>query len=166
MDKYIIKTIFIAMFAFLSLMGKFSVAQDNVEKEAIFAQDFTLQDTDNYSVSLSEYKGVQPVVLFFWTSWCAYCRQELRILKDKYAGFSEMGIVILAINIGEQKWKVEHFKAKNELNFKVLLDKQGEVADSFGVFGVPTYIFINKEGRVVAQEHYFSEERFEELVLK
>ncbi|MGD0335482.1 MAG: TlpA disulfide reductase family protein [Candidatus Omnitrophota bacterium] len=144
---------------FVSLAGISCIqAQDNK------AQDFTLQDLNQNTVSLSEYKGNKPVVLFFWTTWCPYCQRELVILKDKYAGFAGRGLEFLAINIGEDKRRVENLVRKKGLTFKVLLDKDGTVSDSFGIFGVPTYIFIDKKGNIVEKENYFSEKAFENLI--
>ncbi len=45
-------------------------------KESFSAPDFKLQDTNGGLVMLSSYKGKQPIILFFWTTWCPYCRRE------------------------------------------------------------------------------------------
>ena len=135
-------------------------AQESKKENFVAAQDFKLKDLSQNTVTLSEYKGKQPVVLFFWATWCPYCRRELGTLKEKYPYFAKKGLELLVINIGESRQRVESFVKANGLNLKVLLDEKGDVANSFAIFGVPTYIFIDKNGDVVAQEHYFSEERF------
>lgn len=128
------------------------------------AQDFQLQDLDNNTVSLASYKGKQPVILFFWTTGCPFCQQELRKLKDRYEDLTKDGVELLAINVNEASHKVERAVKNYGLSFKVLLDKDASVADSFEVLGVPTYILINKNGRIAASDHTFPQSEYKDLI--
>ena len=126
--------------------------------------DFQLPDLNQQVYSLSEYKDKQPVVLFFWTTWCPYCREELMVLKGKYAELLSDGWELFAINAGESASKVDSFIKKASLPFKVLLDNTASVTKSFGVFGVPTYVIIGKDGLIKATEHYFPEDQIKEFM--
>jgi len=130
------------------------------------APDFTLQDLQQNTVALSSYKNKQPVVLLFWTTWCPYCREELRVLSDKYAQLAVDGWQLFAVDIAESASKVDSFVKRYSLPFKVLLDKTTSVAKSFQVMGVPTYIFINKDGYIIAVEHYFPQEEYKKWIKK
>jgi peroxiredoxin len=127
------------------------------------APDFTLQDLSQGTYTLSSYKGKKPVILFFWTTWCPYCREELKAMKDKYAQLAVDGWEFFAVNVGEGAKKVDGFVKSFSLPFKVLLDKDTSVAKSLGVFGVPTYVFLNKRGEVLAIEHNFSDEQYRSM---
>jgi len=135
-------------------------------KEKEVALDFKLQDLSKNSVALSDYKGKKPVAIIFWTTWCPYCRSELNNLNQKYPQLAKEGWEVLAIDVEEPSSLVEAFLKKRPLTFKVLLDLDAQVAHSYGLFGVPTYILVNKEGFVVFKDNYFPEDKYRELILK
>ncbi|MFH0918520.1 MAG: TlpA disulfide reductase family protein [Candidatus Omnitrophota bacterium] len=116
------------------------------------ADDIILNDLSGQAVNLAGYKG-QPVILFFWTTWCPYCRAELRELNQQYSAITQEGIVLLGVNVNEPVNKVQKFFKGYQLNFRMLLDKSGLLADKYELMGVPTYIFLNKTGKVVLQTH-------------
>lgn len=122
------------------------------------ASDFTLQDTNNETVTLGAYKDKQAVLLLFWTTWCPYCRDELRQLKDMRGEPANDGLEILAVDVGESSNKVNNVTKKYLLNYKVLLDQDKSVARSFGVSGVPTYVLINNKGSIVFKDNSFPQE--------
>ncbi|MEK6727690.1 MAG: TlpA disulfide reductase family protein [Candidatus Omnitrophota bacterium] len=134
------------------------------EKEV--ALDFKLQDLSKNSVALSDYRGKNPVAILFWTTWCPYCRVELNNLNQKYPQLAKEGWEVLAIDVEESSFLVEAFLKKRPLTFKVLLDLDAQVAHSYGLLGVPTFILVNKEGFVVFKDNYFPEDRYRELILK
>lgn len=119
------------------------------------AANFKLTDINNTEVSLSDYKGKQAVLLFFWTTWCPFCIGELGDLSPKYGELKENGLELLAINVGESTNKVIKYVKRYNPFFKVLLDKDRAVSYAFDVLGVPTYVLINKKGEVVLQGHSF-----------
>jgi len=129
------------------------------------APDFRLLDLEGKEVSLAALKG-KPVILFFWTTWCPYCRGELKELNDKQAELSRTNTQVLAINIEEPTEKVQNFMNKRSVFYKVLLDKEASVANSYSVIGVPTYVYINKAGYLVSSGNYFSQSKYEDIALK
>ena len=118
----------------------------------IALKDIVLNDLQGVPVSLSSLKN-NPTILFFWTTWCPYCRQELRMLNQKHSLMAKEGIVILGINVSESENKVQRFFKGYQLNFKMLLDKAGLLADKYDLMGVPTYVFLDKTGQVISQTH-------------
>lgn len=135
-------------------------------KEISCAPDFNLQDIHGDTVSLGSYKSKQPVILFFWTTWCPYCRKELKLLNDKHPELKKDGTELLAVNIGEPAYKVDNFIKSYSLTFKVLLDKDTNVAHSYRILGVPTYVLIDKKGTVRLESHHFPQEKYKELTLE
>ena len=115
------------------------------------AQDIILNDLQSNPVNLSSYKG-RPTILFFLTTWCPHCRTEIKTLNQLYPQIKKEGIFLFAVNIGEQDYKVQKFFKDYALTFRVLLDKTGQAADKYEVIGIPTYVLLGKEGRVVASE--------------
>ncbi len=114
------------------------------------AGDILLNDLGGRVVHLSSYKG-SPVILFFWTTWCPYCRKELKALNQQYSVMAKEGIVVIGVNVNESEKKVQRFFEGYQLNFKMLLDKDGLLADKYDLLGVPTYVFLDKTGEVISQ---------------
>ena len=120
--------------------------------KAALAADMILNDLAGKPVNLSNYKG-KPVILFFWTTWCPYCRQELNKLNLQQAKISREGILILGVNVNEPKYKVQRFFKGYTLNFQMLLDSSGALADKYNLIGVPTFVFLDKTGKEISQTH-------------
>jgi len=128
------------------------------------AQDTVLKDLKDQPVELASYKG-KPVILFFWTTWCPYCREELKGLNLLAGQLAREGIVVLGVNVNEPDYKVKNFFKGYQLNFRMLLDNGGLLADQYDLVGVPTYVLLDKQLRVVARPHSFPD-NYKNLLLK
>jgi peroxiredoxin len=118
--------------------------------KSALADDIILNDLGGQPVGISSYQG-KPVILFFWTTWCPYCRKELKKLNQQGSQLTKEGIVILGINVSESEYRVKRFFEGYQLNFKILLDKSGILADQYNLLGVPTFILLNKAGQVISR---------------
>lgn len=128
------------------------------------ATDFKLESASGEAVTLSNYKGRQSVLLFFWTTWCPYCRRELRVLNGMYERLTKQGLAVLAINIGEPVYKVNNFIKSYHLSYAVLLDRDSTVAYSYDILGIPAYILIDKKGYIRFRDNYFPQEEYLDLI--
>jgi cytochrome c biogenesis protein CcmG/thiol:disulfide interchange protein DsbE len=115
------------------------------------APSFTLQGIDNnpYEIGTSLEK---PVVLNFWASWCGPCQKEAPELEKLYKEYSDK-IEIYGVNMtkSDSLDGVESFLMEYQLTFPILLDKTGEISDTYRVISIPTTFFINKKGIIVDQ---------------
>jgi len=145
--------------AFVFLSGHYLNAD-----ELRLAPDFTLQDLDKVPFTLSEYRDKQKVILFFWATWCPYCRKELRLLSDRYADLLKDGWEVVAIDVGESSARVSSFVKSYNLPFRVILDIDQSVASAYELIGIPTYFFINKKGDILLAENYFPEREYKGLL--
>ena len=128
------------------------------------APEFTLRNLDKEIFTLSKYRGKQPVILFFWTTWCVNCREGIKTLNEMYSRIVKDKFEVLSINVGESESRVARFAKAYNLLFKVLLDPDTGTARSFGLIGVPTYIIIDKNGRIRFYDHYFPKDDFKRIV--
>ncbi len=110
------------------------------------APDFTLQNLDSESVSLSDLEG-RPVFINFWRINCSPCREEMPHLQAVYEE-RQGELVMLNINIGDDAISIKQFLEVNSLSFPVLLDTDITVARRYGIPGTPTAFFIDKEGTI------------------
>ncbi len=116
-------------------------------REGESAPGFSLLSVAGKEVSFSDYQN-KPVVLFFWATWCPYCTAELPDLQKRYKDFMSSGIEVLAIDIGESQERVEKFLNKKNIELSVLLDRKNEVAHKYNVVGIPTYVLIDRQGKI------------------
>lgn len=116
--------------------------------EGKIAPDFTLQSLQGKKISLSSYRG-KIVILDFWATWCPPCRQELKIIQKLYDEYKDKDVIILCINSGENREKVENFIDENNYTFTVLLDNDGKVSEMYKVKGIPRVLLIDKKGVII-----------------
>lgn len=109
------------------------------------APDFQLQNLDGQLVSLSDLRG-KPVLLNFWATWCGPCRGEMPHLEQIYQEWSNKGLILLTINIGESSSQVGDFMREYNLSMPVLLDIRQVVAQQYNITAIPTTFFIDKDG--------------------
>jgi len=111
------------------------------------APDFQLQTLDGQAVSLGDFRG-NPVLLNFWATWCGPCRFEMPFIQEIFEKkeWSDTGLVILAIDIGESPSEVKEFMENYDLSFPVLLDTNQDVALKYNIRAIPTTFFIDKDG--------------------
>jgi len=137
----VIKKSFLIISVFLFSLAAFVVT--------VSAQDILLTNLNGKKVNLSGIKG-KPAIIFFWTTWCPHCSREIRELNKEYSAIKKAGISVYIVNIGESEHKVRMFLKNMSINFDVLLDRDSFAAESFDIMGVPTYVLLDKKGKVVS----------------
>jgi peroxiredoxin len=114
------------------------------------APNFALQGGDGAIRQLADYRG-KPVVLNFWATWCAPCRQEMPELVAAFQDHQDQDLVILGINAQESGQQARQFMDQYQITFPVALDSRGEVQQLYQVRGLPTTVFIDREGRIAVR---------------
>ena len=113
------------------------------------ASDFSLPDLNGRVQSLSQHRG-KIVLVNFWATWCKPCTTEMPAMQACYDKLRDQGFVVLAVNELEDEAKVrEHIRAYNH-TFPVLMDRDNQVANQYGVYGLPVSVLIDEGGVVQA----------------
>ena len=97
------------------------------------APDFALPDRDGRSVRLGDYRGKQPVVLYFYPKDdTPGCTKEACAFRDDYEAFQEVGAEVIGVSsdAAESHGK---FASKYRLPFVLLSDRDGDVRRRYGV---------------------------------
>jgi peroxiredoxin len=115
------------------------------------ANDFQLKDLNGSPVRLSDFKGKQPVLLYFWATWCSACKSVKPEINKLRSEIGRDRMEILAINVGsvDTLEKVMQYQKAQPMSYPVLYDDGGKVTDAYQVRGIPLFVLINKEGSVV-----------------
>ncbi len=111
--------------------------------------DFTLRDTAGRPVTLSRAAHEASVLLVFWATWCPYCNAAVPEINALHAGTAAAGLRILAVDYKESPETVDAFIRAKGVTYRVLLDPDGAVARAYGVVGIPTYVLIDRAGKIV-----------------
>jgi cytochrome c biogenesis protein CcmG, thiol:disulfide interchange protein DsbE len=88
------------------------------------------------------------VVIRFWADWCPFCEGEMQAIEPVYQTYRQQGLVILAVNVRQNRDTAAAFIDRLGITYDVLLDSEGETARDYGVIGLPTTFIINREGRL------------------
>ncbi len=114
------------------------------------ARDFRVTAPDGTAVRLSALRG-RPVLLNFWATWCPSCLAELPEFKRVQQELGADRLQVLAVNTGEDSATAQRFLDTLDADaFYVGMDPSLVVADAYGVYGMPTSIFIDADGIVRA----------------
>ncbi len=111
------------------------------------APDFTLTDLSGKDFTLSAQHG-KVVFLDFWATWCPPCQMsvpELIKLHEQYAG---KNLEIASISVDDNPDKVVDFVAAKGIKHRQLFSGESQVDRRYGVRGIPTFVVIDKEGKV------------------
>lgn len=111
------------------------------------SSDFRLADLEGGRLGPPDLAD-QVVLIDFWATWCVPCHAQADILKELYPEVKGDGVEFLAVDVGESQEQVEEFIATRPFPYPVLLDPASEVADSLGVYSLPTLMVVDRQGRV------------------
>jgi len=103
-------------------------------KEGSKVPNFTVNDQDGNSISLSDYKGKKLVVFFYPKASTPGCTMEACNLRDNYELLQEKGYQIIGVSADSEK-RQANFKNKYEFPFPLLADTEKDVINTFGVWG-------------------------------
>ena len=118
-------------------------------------------------MSLVDLRG-QVVLLDFWASWCGPCRVSFPWMREFYQKYHDKGVEILGISVDDDKNAWEKALEAEKLPWLHVRDEKhsgGErtVSALYDVEGIPHFVLIDQEGRLVASG-YFVREKLEALV--
>ena len=123
-----------------------------INKELKRYDSITFQDDKNNQLNLNEFQG-NLVLLNFWATWCAPCKEEMPSLDLLVKNNSLNNLKIFPINVGKDDVEkatifFEDLKIKN---LAIYFDNPVTLAKIFSLRGIPTSILFNKDGEEFAR---------------
>lgn len=96
---------------------------------------------------LKSYSG-KVVMVDFWASWCGPCLRSFPWMNDLQQHYGGDGLVIVAVNLDQERALADAFLQKLPPNFHVEFDMAGNIARQFGVQVMPSSFLVDRHGQV------------------
>jgi cytochrome c biogenesis protein CcmG/thiol:disulfide interchange protein DsbE len=113
--------------------------------------DFQLTAFDGSSMNLGTEQG-RVVVVNFFASWCAPCRQEAADLEQTWRDYQDRGVQFYAIAYKDAASKAQAFQETFDVSYPYAIDPGNRTSRTYGVTGVPETFVIDQQGLLV---HHF-----------
>lgn len=111
------------------------------------ASEIGLDDRDAHRVDLASLRGRVAAVVF-WTSWVEPSEAALADLEGELGGRHESGLEVIAVSEDSSEANVAAFLARVPLTCHVVWDERHEVADRYGLSGMPTIYLVDRAGMI------------------
>jgi thiol-disulfide isomerase/thioredoxin len=109
----------------------------------------SLPDLAGKTHTSAEFAG-KPVLIDFWATWCATCKETVPELLKVKAKYAAKGLQLVGISIDKiEAAKVEKGAKKLDINYLVLHDQKSSLQPIFGYSGVPSLYLFDKDGKLV-----------------
>lgn len=113
------------------------------------AKDFALKDADGKEWKLADYKG-RVLLLDFWATWCGPCREAMPKIQALHEKYKNRKVTIAGVNTFERGKTDKAIKYMKDQGFAYTgLYGGDDLAEAYGVTGIPTLILIDGQGRIL-----------------
>jgi len=143
------KTLLRISLSFSLILCALGLSARSTDKEP--APRFNAKTIEGEKFSNDSVKG-KVVLLDFWTTWCGYCVQEASIVDKLNHEFSDKGLLVLAINVGESKKTVKKYLDEHPRTSKIVMMEDTNLAAMYQANVYPVYVVIDRDGFVAAHQ--------------
>lgn len=158
-----------------SIMGKFTAykikEEENKKNSSVggIAPDFTRESFSGKPIRLSDFRNKNYVLLDFWASWCIPCLKEIPNVKKLYGKYQSKGLEVIGVSLDDDKssW-LEAVNKQNLNEWPQILSKEqqdksvfekDDLSEIYNFDGIPFYILIDKNGKVIERWEHIGEEQ-------
>jgi len=120
------------------------LAKPHAARETL-APDFKVPTADGAQFSLAANAG-KIVVIDFWATWCPPCRESVPEIKEMLKKYPSDKLVVLSASADNDEEAWHSFIDKTQMSWPQYWDRDGRLAEIFGVHAFPTYIVIDRDG--------------------
>jgi hypothetical protein len=99
---------------------------------------------------MSRLRGT-PVVLHLFSSRCAPCRADTRLVETTWKRWGPRGVLFVGISVKEPPGSAEAVLRQYDVTYPAVLDRSGEVAKRYGATALPQTFFVSSGGDIVGE---------------
>jgi thiol-disulfide isomerase/thioredoxin len=116
------------------------------------AYDFSMKDTRGHTIHLSDYRG-KWVLVNFWATWCAPCREEIPDLISLYNAHKSKDLVVIGVAMEYPNPKtVLDFVKESGMDYPIVLGDYKMAARIGEVRALPTSFLYDQKGEPVSYQ--------------
>jgi thiol-disulfide isomerase/thioredoxin len=142
---------FLRGFSFFTLLFLILLAPANSTKEKEPAPRFNATTTSGEKFNNASIKG-KVVLLEFWTTWCGFCADEAEFVDKIGMEFSNKGLILLAIDVGESRKTVKKYLEQHPRNCKIVVMEDTNLAAMYQATLYPIYVVIDRDGNIAGTQ--------------
>ena len=162
--KFFIICLLLLTMSFSYSVEKLEIGNVIIYENTVKHENVVFKNINNEDINLINFKN-NLILLNFWATWCLPCKDEIPYLDQLQVNKKLTNIIILPINIGrEGKERPKKFFSDLKVeNLEIFFDISDNLVSEFVLRGLPTTIFINKNGEEFARIvglYDFSDENF------
>lgn len=153
-----------------SIYGK-NIIEDIRKKEnvqiGVVVPDINIIDINNQTITFSQFRDKNVVLIDFWASWCVPCRESFPHLREIYSKYHPQGLEIIAVawlDKNKETWIEAINQEKVDMWYNATtMFRNGEInnkdiSDNFSVPAIPFTLVIDKTGKIIYRHVGYSKE--------
>lgn len=109
-----------------------------------------INDLAGQPFDLGEVIGKKPVLLEFWATWCALCKEllpQLDLVRKRFGNRVEL--IGINVTVNDSKARIARYMEQHKPPFRVLFDDKGVGARAYDVPATSFVVVLDRAGRVV-----------------
>lgn len=135
--------------AALALMG-FAATAQNLSRADL--PNTPVKDKNGSSVAFNDaFEKGKVTLVSFWATWCIPCKKEIKIVREKMAGWKEQAdfnYLTISEDDSRATAQVKSYAKSQGWDFPYYQDPNGDLKRSLNFQNVPFTIIVDKEGKI------------------
>ncbi len=114
------------------------------------APDFVLKTIEGKKIELSGLRNKNPALVYFWTTWCPYCKRDLHNVQSIYSEYKdEVEFIAVDMDSHDDAEKIKKYSSKYKLDGVDFAQFNEDVVKKYQVVFTSTKYAIGKDGSIV-----------------
>ncbi len=116
-------------------------------------RDFTIEDSDGKTVSLSDYVGRGKYILVdFWASWCGPCKAEIPYIKAAYNKYRNKDFDVVSVAVSDSPRDTKDTAKVYGITWNQIVNAGQIPSETYGFYSIPHIILFGPDGTILKRD--------------